>query len=84
MEKPEILSFTFQEMYLSRKLIKSRVDLIKYIKFLSNQNNIPTDKIIFHHDFNDNTEDNLSFMNNFKINNSYKWIPKHLNTTYSL
>jgi len=38
--KPEILSFSFQEIYLSRRLIKSRKHLINYIRQLAERRSI--------------------------------------------
>ena len=74
MNKPEILSFTYQEIYLSRILIQSRNHLIEYIKFLSKKYNLPANKIIFHHDLDDNDFKIIDkFKDNFKVNNSYDW-----------
>ena len=74
--KPEVLSFTYQDIYLSRKLIKSREHLIKYLKFLSIQYCYPIDKIIFNHDFED--EFRAEFINNFKLNGSYDYLREEL------
>lgn len=72
----EILSFSFQEMYLSRILIRDKNHLIKYIKFLSKRHSIPADKIVFNHDLDDSF--NTNFINNFKVNNSFDWIKEEL------
>ena len=89
--KPEILSFTYQEIYLDRILIKSRDDLIKHIKYLSKKYKYPAKKILFHHDFMDMSEKQCSFMGNFTKKNSYDYLKKalvkskskHLNTKYT-
>jgi len=74
---PEILSFTFQEMYLSRILIQSRKHLIEYIKFLSKKYNLPANKIIFHHDL-DDKDYHFNLMDNFKLNGNYDYLKEVL------
>ena len=76
MNKPEILSFTYQEIYLSRILIQSRKHLIEYIKFLSKKYGYPTEKILFHHDFME--DDNFDFFENFKLKGSYDYLKEGL------
>jgi len=72
-QKPEVLSFTYQEAYLSRKLIKSRKELILYLKYLAIKFNYPADKIIFCHDFEDK-DFKAEFIDNFKLNGSYDYL----------
>ena len=77
MEKTEILSFTYQERYLSRFLIQSRKHLILYIKHLAKKHKIPAEKIIFNHDL-DFQENSFKFIDNFKVNGSYDYIKEEL------
>ena len=76
MNTPEILSFSFQERYLSRKLIQSRKHLIDYIKLLSKIHNIKPSDIIFNHDYED-YEDNGRYKDNFKLNGSYDFLKEN-------
>lgn len=76
--KPEILSFTYQEIYLARQLIQSRKHLILYLKFLSKKYGYPVNKIIFNHDFMDMSELQFSFINNFKKKGSYDYLKDEL------
>jgi len=71
--KPEVLSFSFQEIYLSRILIQSREHLVLYIKMLSEKYGHPAEDIIFNHDYED-AESPAEFKNNFSKNGSYDWI----------
>jgi len=75
--KPEILSFSYQEIYLTRELIKDRKHLISFIKMLSKKFKYPVDKIIFNHDLEDNKY-RAEFINNFKKNGSYDYLKKEL------
>jgi len=77
MNKPETLSFTFQERYLSRAFIQSRQHLILYLKLLSKRHGIRADKILFHHDFNDD-KDNGQFRDNFKFKGSFDYIKQEV------
>lgn len=76
MNKPEILSFSFEQIYIARQLIQSRKHLILFIKYLSNKYGYPIDKIIFNHDFEDSR--NISFIDNFKLNGSYDYLKEAL------
>ena len=78
MNIPEFLSFSYQEILISRKLIQSRKHLIEYIKMLSKKYNYPADKIIFNHDLEDNSEGVFKFIDNFKLNGSYDYIKEAL------
>jgi len=77
MEKPEILSFSFQERYLSRRLIQSRKHLILYLKLLSQIHKVKAELIVFNHDLED-SEYKGELIDNFKIKNSYEWIKGEL------
>ena len=78
MNIPEILSFSYQEILISRKLIQSRKHLIEYIKMLSEKYKYPANKIIFNHDIEDNGENNLSFIDNFKLKGNYDYLKEGL------
>jgi len=72
-QKPEVLSFTYQEIYLARQLIQSRKHLILYLKFLSSKYGYPANKILFNHDFEDK-DFKAEFIDNFKLNGSYDYL----------
>lgn len=72
--KVEMLSFSFQECYLSRKLIKNRAELKEYIKFLAIKNGIEPSKIIFNHDLEDSDYNGTDFKDNFKFKGSYDYL----------
>ena len=71
--KAEVLSFSYQEIYLSRTLIQSRNHLKLYINLLAKRFNLPAKKIIFNHDLEDSKTPN-EFIDNFKLNGSYDYL----------
>ena len=66
MDRPEVLSFTYKERYLDRKLIRNKDELKTHILFLAKKYKLPKDKIIFNHDFGDSSNSH-KFINNFKL-----------------
>jgi len=74
----EMLSFSFQECYLSRKLIKNRAELIEYIKELAIKEGIEPSKIIFNHDLEDSNYNGVEFKDNFKLKGSYDYLKEAL------
>lgn len=76
MNKPEVLSFSYQEIYLSRMLIQNKEHLVLYIKLLAKKYNYRADKIIFNHDLEDT--EGYKFIDNFKVKGSYEWLKEAL------
>ena len=75
----EMLSFSFQECYLSRKLIKNRAELIEYIKKLAIIHGIAKpSEIIFNHDLEDSDYNGVEFKDNFKFKGSYDYLKEAL------